>query len=100
MKSVEDFLAEATAEPAKEVNMVANDRGNASQTRNATPTQNENQPSQQAGGVQVGNGQQGNSSQAPARVRIVRYDGKKAMCVECQDRLQPGMVIHRSYIAK
>jgi hypothetical protein len=97
---VETVLAEATAEPAKEVNMVANDRGNAGQNRNPVPTQNEIRPSQQAGGVQVGNGQPGNDSQPPARVRIVRYDSKRFTCVECQDRQQPGLVIHRSYIAK
>jgi len=101
IRTVEEFLAEATAEPAKEVAMVANDRGNAGQTRNAALTQNDNRPSQQAAGVQVGNGRQTeNEAIMPARVKIVRYEGKKAMCVECQDRQHPGLVIHRSYIAK
>jgi hypothetical protein len=98
VKSVEEFLAEAMAEPAKEVAMVANVRDNAGQAVNPAPAQN--RVGQQAG-VQVGNGRQGdNEAQIPTRVRIVRYDGKKAMCVECQDRQQPGLVIHRSYIAK
>jgi hypothetical protein len=89
-KAVEDFLAEAMAEPAKVVALAAN----------TGPAPAQNRGSQQAG-VQSGNVRQAESdAQIPSRVRIVRYEGKKAMCVECQDKQQPGLVIHRSYIAK
>lgn len=101
VKAVEDFLAEAMSEPAKEVGLVAN----AGPAQNAVPSQIVQQGQaqvevQQRGGVQVGNGRQVEAAASPSRVRILRYEGKKAMCVECQDKQQSGLVIHRSYIAK
>jgi hypothetical protein len=103
-KTIETAMAEATAEPAKELNLVANDRGNSVQTVNAAPTQTDGGQGQ--AGAQSFRGQQpspgptGTPAQTSARVRIVRYDSKRLTCVECQDKQQPGLVIHRSYFAK
>ena len=37
----------------------------------------------------------------PARVRIVRYEGKQVMLVESQDKAAPAAaVLHQCYIAK
>jgi hypothetical protein len=74
-KAVEAFLAEAVAGAAKEVPLSGAIRG--------TPQ----------GGRNI------NDGLAAAKVRIVRYDGSKVLCVECQDRDNPA-VIHRCYIAK
>jgi hypothetical protein len=92
-KAVAHFLADAMAGSAKEMNLAANQAQSANQTPSPAVQSNRAQ-GQQGGGVPV------ETTSSPARVRIVRYDGKKAMCVECQDKQQPGLVIHRSYIAK
>jgi hypothetical protein len=103
-KAIETAMAEATAEPAKELNLVANDRGNAVQAVNAPATQNDVGQSQAGAqtyrGQQPSPGQSGTPAQTSARVRIVRYDSKRLTCVECQDKEQPGLVIHRSYFSK
>jgi hypothetical protein len=90
-KAVEDFLAEAMSGTAKELKPTASGGDNRQQTQNDVQ--------QRAGGVPVGNGQSEGQAQ-PARIRLMRYDGKKAMCIELQDVQKPGMMIHRSYIAK
>ena len=47
-KAIETAMAEATAEPAKELNLVANDRGNAGQTVNAPTTQTDGEQSRKS----------------------------------------------------
>lgn len=86
VKGAETFLAEATAEPARDVNLVAND-GAQGQAANHIP-------------ARAPGARQTEATASPSHVRIVRYDGKKAIAVECQDKAMPGVVIHRSYIAK
>lgn len=106
VKAVESFMAEALASPAKDVALVAN-----SNTGRSSNTVNSNRAAQQLENVAPQQSQQraavdsqGEQPASPvgtlARVKIVRYDGKKAMCVECRDQTRPGLVIHRSFIAK
>jgi hypothetical protein len=96
-KAVEAFMAEAAAGAANEVPMAANIHS-AQQQRgqvlnNERPSQQAAQPNQQPAG------QPAVEAATPARVRIVRYDGKQVLLVESQDRENP-VVIHRCYIAK
>jgi hypothetical protein len=87
-KAVESFLADAAAGPAKEVAMNAN-AGQGRSTINAAANP-ANAPAQAAP-----------QAATPARVRIVRYDGKQVFLVESQDRANAApAVLHRCYIAK
>jgi hypothetical protein len=109
-KAVEAFMAEAAAGSAKEVPMTANIRS--TQGRGQVQVLNNNEaPSQRQAEVttdlpptpaqpaQPQRGQPTAEAPTPARVRIMRYDGKQVLLVECQDRDNP-VVIHRCYIAK
>ena len=80
-KAVEGFMQEAAAGPAKEVQMVT-----AGGQVNPAPNQALAQPP---------------AGDRPARVRIVRYDAAKVLCVESQDKDNASpTVLHRCYIAK
>jgi hypothetical protein len=85
-KAVEAFLADATAGSAKEVAMAAN-AGRQQPAANQAAVNGQPEPAP--------------APAQPARVRIVRYDGKKVMLVESQDKDNPApAVLHRCYIAK
>jgi hypothetical protein len=93
-KAVDAFMAEAAAGAANEVQMAAAPRQQAGQQQvgiNEALGGRPNVP-QQAPNV---------AQSTPARVRIVRYDGKKALLIESQDKegAMPA-VVHRCYIAK
>ena len=92
-KAVEAFLADAAKGTAKEVDAAAANNAQQRQAPNAPPLPQQ-VPAQaaQAPAPAV--------PMAPPRVRLLRYDTAKALLLECQDKEKPGMVIHRSYIAK
>lgn len=81
-KAVAAFLADAAAGPAKEVSMSSN--SGAGQPWMRSNSQNQTPPAQ---------------AKTPAHVRIVRYDGSKVLCIECQDA-EKSVVVHRCYFAK
>ncbi len=87
-KAVEAFLADAAAGPAKEVQVASANSGQ-----------------REVHGVVAGtlatDVAPAQTGQAPARVRIFRYDGGKVLLVESQDKENPSPVLlHRCYIAK
>jgi hypothetical protein len=87
-KAVEAFLKEAAAAPAKEVAM-AGGRGQSAA----------NQAGQRGGIRSVSPASDANAT--PTRVKIVRYDGTKAVLVESRDKeAANAAVLHQCYIAK
>lgn len=106
-KAVAAFLADAAAGPAKEVTMSANggpwQRGRGdSQTANIVGRgqQQTDAPAQQRIVAQPPQNEQPTAQvKAPTHVRIVRYDGSKVLCIECQDA-EKTVVVHRCYFAK
>lgn len=97
-KAVEAFMAEAAAGPAKEVPMAANIRSTQQQRGQVMINERPSQPQTRDPNPPPA-GQPAAEAATPARVRIVRYDGKQVLLVESQDRENP-VVIHRCYIAK
>jgi hypothetical protein len=89
-KAVDTFLLEAAAGQAKEVQLVA---------AGGQRQRGMNQAQVEVGGRVADSAPP--TQAPPARVRIVRYDGGKALLVESQDRENPApIVLHRCYIAK
>jgi hypothetical protein len=87
-KAVEAFMREAAAAPAKEVQIASAGNG---EPQGVIAGRNE----------PVGQQPASAKSGAPARLRIVRYDGAKAVVVESQDKENANAaVLHQCYIAK
>lgn len=106
-KAVETFLREAAKGEAKVLDLVAGPAPNAPaqqrQTANppAPPQQTGSQrPSPQIADQPAPPAPPPSTPMSPPRVKIVRYDTAKTLLIECQDKEKPGLVIHRSYIAK
>jgi hypothetical protein len=85
--AVEAFLADAAAGPSKEVEMAGDGQRGAGSNRG--PAQNTAGEHPRTAVV------------SPARIRIVRYDGKQVLLVESQDKAAAmPAVVHQCYIPK
>jgi hypothetical protein len=116
-KAVEAFLAEAAKAPGQEVDLAAAPRQPAASpagqaganppAADAPPQQTQQRPAQQAANApQRAEPQAGQPAAppgtplSPPAVRIVRHDGTRVLMIEAWDKARPGVILHRSYIAK
>lgn len=107
---VEAFFEEASAPPEKEVKIEAPTRqaGQMRQSSNrAVPEQQTRASGQELRTEVTGPSNTGENKPASAaanppkyRARILQRSGSKTLLIESQDRDQPGVVWHRSYVAK